>query len=82
MFLGYHAADVKCEPLKKLENAAENLKLFKADLLDYKSISAAIEGCVGVFHVASPVPSTSVPNPEARSLPTFPAISLVVVLSF
>lgn len=66
MFLGYCAADVKCEPLKKLENAAENLKLFQADLLDYESISNAIKGCVGVFHVASPVRSTSVPNPEVQ----------------
>ncbi|KAJ8422978.1 hypothetical protein Cgig2_021872 [Carnegiea gigantea] len=59
-------SDVKCEPLKKLENAAENLKLFKADLLDYESISAAIKGCVGVFHVASPVPSTSLMEPAVR----------------
>ncbi|KAF7140877.1 hypothetical protein RHSIM_Rhsim06G0002800 [Rhododendron simsii] len=52
--------------LKKLEKASENLKLFKADLLDYNSLSAAITGCDGVFHVACPVPSGSVPNPEAR----------------
>lgn len=58
--------DVKCEPLKKLENATENLKLYEADLLDYESISAAVKGCVGVFHVASPVPSTSVSNPEVQ----------------
>nr|XP_027062997.1 uncharacterized protein LOC113689425 [Coffea arabica] len=48
----------------KLDKAAENLKLFKADLLDYNSISAAIRGCDDVFHVASPIPSGSVPNPE------------------
>jgi hypothetical protein len=34
--------------------------------LDYSSIHSAVEGCIGVFHVASPVPSTTVPNPEAR----------------
>ncbi|KMT19208.1 hypothetical protein BVRB_1g013900 [Beta vulgaris subsp. vulgaris] len=57
-------SDPKYEHLKKLEKASEKLKLFKADLLDYDSMSTAINGCVGVFHVASPVPSTSVPNPE------------------
>ncbi|KAK1287953.1 Cinnamoyl-CoA reductase 1 [Acorus calamus] len=50
--------------LKKLDSATENLQLFKADLLDYESISAAIKGCDGVFHVACPVPSGKVPNPE------------------
>ncbi|KAH9604265.1 hypothetical protein KSS87_008094 [Heliosperma pusillum] len=62
-------SDAKYDHLRKLEKASENLKLFKADLLDYDSISAAIKGCVGVFHVASPVPSSSVPNPEASPLP-------------
>lgn len=59
-------SDPKYEHLKKLEKASEKLKLFKADLLDYDSMSTAINGCVGVFHVASPVPSTSVPNPEVE----------------
>ncbi|KAG5542703.1 hypothetical protein RHGRI_015730 [Rhododendron griersonianum] len=52
--------------LKKLEKASENLKLFKVDLLDYNSLSAAITGCDGVFHVACPVPFGSISNPEAR----------------
>ncbi|KAM1127222.1 hypothetical protein ACFX2B_036808 [Malus domestica] len=42
--------------LKKLDKASANLKLFKADLLDYESLRTAIQGCDGVFHVASPVP--------------------------
>ncbi|CAA6661620.1 unnamed protein product [Spirodela intermedia] len=45
--------DPKNVHLKRLENAA-NLKLFKADLLDYESLSAAIAGCEGVFHAACP----------------------------
>ncbi|CAK7345967.1 unnamed protein product [Dovyalis caffra] len=53
-------ADEKYAHLKKFDKASENLKLFKADLLDYDSLSSAIEGCQGVFHVASPVPSTTV----------------------
>ncbi|XP_062028159.1 cinnamoyl-CoA reductase 1-like [Rosa rugosa] len=58
--------DDKNSHLRKLDKASENLKLFKADLLDYDSLRSAIEGCDGVFHVASPVPSGSVPNPEAK----------------
>ncbi|XP_024637146.1 cinnamoyl-CoA reductase 1 isoform X2 [Medicago truncatula] len=54
----------KYEHLLKLEKASENLTLFKADILDYESVYSAIVGCSAVFHVASPVPSTVVPNPE------------------
>ncbi|OWM85988.1 hypothetical protein CDL15_Pgr012238 [Punica granatum] len=41
--------------LNKLERASYNLKLFKADLLDYGSLVSAIAGCTGVIHVACPV---------------------------
>ncbi|CAL5383281.1 unnamed protein product [Camellia sinensis] len=58
--------DEKNSHLKKLEKASEKLKLFKVDLLDYNSLSAAITGCVGVFHVASPVPPGSLPDPEVQ----------------
>ncbi|URD99181.1 Polysaccharide biosynthesis protein [Musa troglodytarum] len=57
--------DPKNAHLKNLDGAAENLQLFKADMLDYNSIVPAIAGCEGVFHVASPVPSTKASNPEA-----------------
>ncbi|KAJ0988114.1 hypothetical protein J5N97_006470 [Dioscorea zingiberensis] len=50
--------------LMKLDKASENLRLFKVELLDYDSVLAAIAGCQGVFHVASPVPATKVSNPE------------------
>ncbi|KAL6183882.1 hypothetical protein ACLB2K_045292 [Fragaria x ananassa] len=69
--------DAKYSHLKKLDKASENLKLFKADLLNYDSLRTAIEGCDGVFHVASPVPSGSVPNPEA-SVSNY---SLILVLA-
>ncbi|XP_071733062.1 cinnamoyl-CoA reductase 1-like [Rutidosis leptorrhynchoides] len=59
-------SDEKYAHLMRLEKASENLKLFKADLLDYESICAAIVGCDGMFHTASPVPSSSVPNPEVE----------------
>ncbi|KAJ4962730.1 hypothetical protein NE237_022669 [Protea cynaroides] len=58
--------DVKNAHLKKLDNALENLQLFKADLLDCSSLLSAIAGCDGVFHVASPVPSGTVQNPEVE----------------
>lgn len=53
--------------LKKLDKGSENLQLFKADLLNYESLLAAIQGCEGVFHVASPVPEPPVLNPEATN---------------
>ncbi|TXG51864.1 hypothetical protein EZV62_021033 [Acer yangbiense] len=50
------SGDDKNAHLMKLEKASENLKLFKTDLLDYEGLCAAIDGCVGVLHIASPVP--------------------------
>jgi nucleoside-diphosphate-sugar epimerase len=52
--------------LKALEGAEKRLQLLKADLLDYNSVAAAVSGCVGVFHVASPVPSSRSSNPEVN----------------
>ncbi|KAI0492390.1 hypothetical protein KFK09_026661 [Dendrobium nobile] len=54
----------KNDHLKKLDKATENLQLFKADLLDYNTVEAAISGCEGVFHVASPVILSGISNPE------------------
>ncbi|KAL1823151.1 hypothetical protein ACET3Z_009929 [Daucus carota] len=47
--------DPKNDHLKELEGAKERLVLYKADLLDYKSLCEAINGCDGLFHTASPV---------------------------
>ncbi|KAF5177063.1 Cinnamoyl-coa reductase [Thalictrum thalictroides] len=58
--------DEKNSHLKKFKYAETNLHLFKADLLDCDNLLAAIEGCSGVFHLASPVPMGSVPNPEVE----------------
>ncbi|XVE76967.1 hypothetical protein DITRI_Ditri13aG0023600 [Diplodiscus trichospermus] len=41
--------------LTSLPGAAEKLKIFSADLSDPESFDAAIEGCKGVLHVATPV---------------------------
>jgi hypothetical protein len=61
------SGDRKTSHLRRLDNAADNLKLFKADLLDYKAMAAAIAGCQGVFHVATPVPSGELTDPEVLS---------------
>ncbi|XP_058198608.1 uncharacterized protein LOC131314132 [Rhododendron vialii] len=44
----------KTEHLLSLEGAKERLHLFKANLLEEGSFDAAIDGCIGVFHTASP----------------------------
>ncbi|KAL1322030.1 hypothetical protein HN51_066940 [Arachis hypogaea] len=41
--------------LTKLSKASEKLKVFNADLSKPESFNEAIEGCMGVFHVASPI---------------------------
>ncbi|CAN0862956.1 Phenylacetaldehyde reductase [Linum grandiflorum] len=45
----------KTEHLLRLDGAKERLHLFKAELLEDGSFDSAIQGCVGVFHTASPV---------------------------
>ncbi|KAL4198074.1 hypothetical protein AMTRI_Chr03g44070 [Amborella trichopoda] len=60
--------DERYAHVKKLENSSTNLLLFKADLLDCNSIFSAIRGCHGVFHVASPVPSNRVADPQKELL--------------
>ncbi|PWA79400.1 bifunctional polymyxin resistance protein, ArnA [Artemisia annua] len=44
----------KTEHLLKLDGAEKRLHLFEADLLEEGSFDAAIDGCDGVFHTASP----------------------------
>jgi hypothetical protein len=66
------SGDPKNAHLRRLEGAPESLLLFKADMLDRDAMVAAVAGCQGVFHVASPVPADKVIDPEA---------SIVIVLS-
>ncbi|XP_034221260.1 cinnamoyl-CoA reductase 1-like isoform X1 [Prunus dulcis] len=54
--------------LEALEGAATRLRLFQIDLLDYNSIFAAINGCSGVFHLASPCIIDQVQDPEKELL--------------
>ncbi|KAI4366255.1 hypothetical protein MLD38_022150 [Melastoma candidum] len=64
--------DPKNAHLKSLENVRESLRLFKAELLDYESIRAAVSRCTGVLHVDSPVPAGKVTNPEVRKVCSMP----------
>ena len=48
-------ADPKNNHLRELDGAKERLTLHSADLLDYEALCAAIDGCDGVFHTASPM---------------------------
>ncbi|XP_076920832.1 phenylacetaldehyde reductase-like isoform X2 [Bidens hawaiensis] len=55
----------KTDHLLKLDGAKERLHLFKANLLEEGSFDAAIEGCDGVFHTASPF-YHNVTDPQAE----------------
>ncbi|TVU30858.1 hypothetical protein EJB05_22504, partial [Eragrostis curvula] len=59
--------DAKNAHLREMDGAAERLRLFKADLLDYGSMATAVAGCDGAFHVACPVHAGAITNPEAGS---------------
>ncbi|KAL6603813.1 hypothetical protein ACP70R_044174 [Stipagrostis hirtigluma subsp. patula] len=60
--------DAKNAHLAAMGGAGERLRLFKADLLDYGSVAAAVAGCDGVFHVASPVLAAATTDPEVELL--------------
>ncbi|EXB36885.1 hypothetical protein L484_016490 [Morus notabilis] len=45
---------------------AGRLTIFSADVLDFAAVSAAIEGCAGVFHVASPCTLDDPRDPHAE----------------
>uniref|UniRef100_A0ACD6ABV3 Uncharacterized protein n=1 Tax=Avena sativa TaxID=4498 RepID=A0ACD6ABV3_AVESA len=60
--------DPKNAFLKQLDGAPENLRLFKADMLDYDTVAAAFAGCEGVFHVATPVPERKLVDPEKEMM--------------
>lgn len=55
----------KTDHLLKLDGAKERLHLFKADLLEDGSFDAAVDGCEGVFHTASPF-YHAVTDPQAE----------------
>nr|ATD87110.1 dihydroflavonol-4-reductase [Euphorbia pulcherrima] len=54
----------KVRHLLDLPKAATHLSLWKADLTEEGSFNDAIQGCAGVFHVATPTDVFSVKDPE------------------
>jgi len=54
----------KVNHLVALPNAAENLTLFHADLIEEGSFDDVFKGCHCVFHSASPLPSHEAKDPE------------------
>ncbi|XP_025813623.1 cinnamoyl-CoA reductase 1-like isoform X2 [Panicum hallii] len=58
--------DAKNAHLRALPGAAERLALCRADLLDYEALRAAVAGCHGVFHTASPVTDDPMVEPAVR----------------
>ncbi|KAH7549849.1 hypothetical protein JRO89_XS13G0091700 [Xanthoceras sorbifolium] len=54
--------------LRALEGADTRLRLFQIELLDYDSIVAAVSGCAGVFHLASPCIVDRVLDPQKELL--------------
>ncbi|GMN53644.1 hypothetical protein TIFTF001_022787 [Ficus carica] len=55
----------KTEHLLSLDGAKERLHLFEANLLEEGSFDPVVDGCEGVFHIASPIFST-VTDPQAE----------------
>jgi nucleoside-diphosphate-sugar epimerase len=62
----------------ELDGAPANLRLFKADMLDYDTVAAAFAGCEGVFHVASPVPEHKIVDPQASTTVAPCVVSAIV----
>ncbi|KAJ8769809.1 hypothetical protein K2173_007669 [Erythroxylum novogranatense] len=60
--------DKETEHLKCLEGAETRLLLYQMELLDYDSISVAIDGCSGVFHLACPCIVDQVLDPQKQLL--------------
>lgn len=84
----------KLDHLLALEGANERLRLFKAELTDEGSFDAAVNGCDGVFHTASPCffesqdPQVELLDPAIKgtinvlnSCAKFPCVKRVVLTS-
>ena len=63
--------------LTSLDGAKQRLELFKADLLEEGSFDSVVEGCEGVFHLASPCVA-QVNDPEVHFLLTSSSSSFLI----
>ncbi|XVE72295.1 hypothetical protein DITRI_Ditri11bG0027900 [Diplodiscus trichospermus] len=57
----------KTQHLISFDGAKERLELFKAELVDEGCFDSIVDGCQGVFHVASPI-AFSAADPEAEMI--------------
>ncbi|XP_062174245.1 phenylacetaldehyde reductase-like [Alnus glutinosa] len=84
----------KTEFLLALDGAKERLQLFKASLLEEGCFDSVVDGCQGVFHIASPVfftandPQSEIVDPAVkgtlnvlRSCAKVPSIKRVIITS-
>jgi nucleoside-diphosphate-sugar epimerase len=69
MLSDFPSGDPKNANLERLQDASQaapaNLRLFTADVLDLDALTHAVQGCDGVFHLATPVPEDKIVDPEA-----------------
>ncbi|KAI4354887.1 hypothetical protein L6164_003712 [Bauhinia variegata] len=63
--------------LTNLPGASQKLQIFRADLRNPDSFCAAIEGCIGVFHVASPMNFQEEPEEVLTKINIDGAISIL-----
>ncbi|KAK8467120.1 hypothetical protein PHAVU_008G257800 [Phaseolus vulgaris] len=56
--------EAETKHLQDLDGASERLRLFQMELLHYDSVLAAMRGCAGVFHLASPCIVDQVSDPQ------------------
>ncbi|KAG9457120.1 hypothetical protein H6P81_001628 [Aristolochia fimbriata] len=61
---GTYAPGTSTDHLRSLPGADTRLVLTEADLLDANAFQAPIQGCIGVFHVASPCTLATPKDPE------------------
>ncbi|WVY90029.1 hypothetical protein V8G54_035543 [Vigna mungo] len=60
--------EAETKHLEALDGAPARLRLFQMELLHYDSVLAAVCGCAGVFHVASPCTVEQVQDPQKELL--------------
>ena len=70
----------KTSHLHALDGAKERLHLFKANLLEDGAFDLVVDGCEGVFHVASPV-SLSANDPLVNLLQTITLFNYTAVFT-
>ncbi|KAH1061695.1 hypothetical protein AAZX31_02G215700 [Glycine max] len=60
--------EAETKHLQSLDGASTRLRLFQMDLLRHDTVLAAVRGCAGVFHLASPCIVDQVHDPQKELL--------------